>query len=212
MVTNCVDAEQRVILKNISWETFANILGEMGEDKASRLTYDQGKLEIMTAFLPHEHINRLIERLIFVLGEELNLEIFPGGATTFSSKDFQYGVTPDSCYYIQQEELVRSQPVVDFQNCPAPDLVVEIDFSQTSLDKFHLYAAFGVTELWRYHNGILNIYHLQQGQYIQGNYSQIFAHLPLIGIPKFLEESQKVGAIAMMKVFRKWVRIMLGNK
>lgn len=33
---------------------------------------------------------------------------------------------------------------------PPPDLVLEIDITSSSLDKRPIYAAFGVSELWRY--------------------------------------------------------------
>jgi Uma2 family endonuclease len=52
MVTTRACLEQRVVLKNISWQTFENILAEMGEDRASRMAYDRGTLEIMTPLLP----------------------------------------------------------------------------------------------------------------------------------------------------------------
>ncbi len=77
MVTTRAASEQRAVLRNISWQTFETMLAEMGEDRASRITYDQGMLEIMTPLMPHEHWNCLLKMLIFVLGEELNLEIFP---------------------------------------------------------------------------------------------------------------------------------------
>ncbi len=68
MVTTRIPSESRVVLRNISRQTFETMLAEMGEDRASRLTYDRGTLEIMTPLLPHQYWNRLIEYLIFVLG------------------------------------------------------------------------------------------------------------------------------------------------
>src|SRR3712207_6050333 len=100
MVTTRASSEQRVVLRNITWQTFETMLAEMGNDRASRIVYDQDTLEIMTPLLSHEYWNRLIERLIFVLGEELNLEILPTGSTTLKSKDLRRGAEPDSSYYI----------------------------------------------------------------------------------------------------------------
>lgn len=70
MVPIASERVQRVILKNISWQTFETILAEMGEDRVSRLAYDRGTLEIMTPLLPHEHNNRLIHNLVVVLVEK----------------------------------------------------------------------------------------------------------------------------------------------
>jgi len=60
----------------------------------------------MTPLMPHEHWNRLIEHLIFVLAEELNLEIYPTGSTTFK-RQTRRGAEPDSSFYIQNAARIR---------------------------------------------------------------------------------------------------------
>jgi Uma2 family endonuclease len=206
MVTTRTASEQRVVLRNISWQTFEIMLTDMGEDRVSRMTYDQGILEIMTPLLSHEHWNRLIERLIFVIGEELNLEIFPAGSTTFKRSDLRRGAEPDSSYYIQNERLVRNKTEINLNNDPPPDLVVEVDLTNSSLDKFQIYASLGIPELWGYDEGVLQIYQLQEGEYLECNNSPTFAQLPLTEIPQFLEESQRIGVMGMTRNFRNWVR------
>lgn len=46
---NQIDVQpgQRVLLRNISWDEFEQILEEMGESRAARLAYYKGMLEIM---------------------------------------------------------------------------------------------------------------------------------------------------------------------
>lgn len=100
MLTTAAPSVQRVVLKNISWQTFETILTETGEDRVSRLAYDQGTLEIMTSLLPHEHNNRLIHNLIVVLAEELNLNLKSVGSLTCKRPDRQRGIEPDSGFYI----------------------------------------------------------------------------------------------------------------
>ncbi len=206
MVTTRTFSEQRVVLRNISWQTFETMLAEMGNDRASRMAYDRGTLEIMTPLLPHEYWNRLIERLIFVLGEELNLEIFPTGSTTLKRKDLRRGAEPDSSYYIRNEARVRNKTEINLSNDPPPDLVVEVDLTSSSLDRFQIYASLGVPELWRYDEGVLKIYQLQAGEYVECSNSPTFAQLPLIEIPRFLEESLRIEVMRMTRNFRHWVR------
>ena len=43
-----------ILLKNISWKTYESLLNELVEQRAIRLTYDRGNLEIMTPSAPHE--------------------------------------------------------------------------------------------------------------------------------------------------------------
>lgn len=206
MVTTRASSEQRVVLRNISWQTFETMLAEMGEDRASRIVYDRGTLEIMTPLMPHEHWNCLLKLLIFVLGEELNLEIFPTGSTTLKRKDLRRGAEPDSSYYIRNEARVRNKTEINLNNDPPPDLVVEVDLTSSSLDRFQIYASLGVPELWRYDEGVLHIYQLQQGEYVECSNSPTFAQLPLVEIPRFLEESQRIGVMEMTRNFRNWVR------
>lgn len=103
MVTTRVIAEQRVVFHHISWQTFKAMLTEIGEDRTSRLIYDQGTLEIITPLMSHEQSNRLIERLIYVLVEEMGLNLVTTGSTTLERPDLERGAEPDSSYYIQNE-------------------------------------------------------------------------------------------------------------
>ena len=206
MVTTANERVQRVILKNISWQTFETILTEMGEDRVSRLAYDHGTLEIMTPLLPHEHNNRLIHNLIVALAEELNLNLNSVGSLTCKRPDRMRGVEPDSGFYIQNEPLVRNNKEIDLATDPPPDLVVEVDFTSSSIDRLPIYADIGVPELWRYDEPVIQIYQLLEGQYIPCTLSPTFANLPLTEIPRFLEESLKIGEIPMIRAFRAWVR------
>ena len=63
-----------------------------------------------------------------------------------------------------------------------------------------------VSELWRYDEGVLNIYQLQAGEYVECSHSPTFTQLPLIEIPRFLEETQRIGVMGMTRNFRHWVR------
>jgi Uma2 family endonuclease len=198
--------EQRVVLKNISWHLFESLLTALGEDRSSRLAYDRGLLEIMTPLLPHEHSKRLIEKLIDILTEELNLNIKSVGSLTCKREDLLRGLEPDSGFYFQNEPLVRSNANIDLSQDPPPDLMLEIDFSNQSLNKFPIYISLGVPEVWRYAQDNLQIYLLQQEHYVPVNDSPTFANIPVTEIPRFLERSTQIGEAQMLREFRIWVR------
>lgn len=65
----------RVLLKNISLQTYESLLKEMGYTRTNRLTYDRGLLEIVTPSMPYEGWKRLIENLIVILAQELQLNL-----------------------------------------------------------------------------------------------------------------------------------------
>jgi Uma2 family endonuclease len=202
-------SEQRTLLHHLSWQLFENLLTELGDNRACRLTYDQGDLEIMAPTFTHESANRVIEVLIGVLVEELGLEVKRSGSLTCKRQELGRGVEPDSCYYIQHEAQVRGKNSIDLSTDPPPDLVVEIEYTSSALPKLPLYASLGVPELWRYDGHQLFIYQLVAGQYIPTPISPTFAPIKVTSIPRFLRKSQQVGEIKMAKAFRGWVRKQL---
>ncbi|MBD0389453.1 MAG: Uma2 family endonuclease [Nostoc sp. C3-bin3] len=206
MVTTAKFAETRDVLQNISWQTFKAILADMGSERNKRLAYDNGILEIMTPLMPHENSNRLIEGFVLVLCEEFGLEVKSAGALTMTRDDLERGAEPDSSYYIQNELLVRNKENIDLNTDPPPDLVLEVEYSRSKIDKLALYASMGVPEFWRYNGNVLRIYALNSGQYSQSDRSPTFAPVLVTEIPRFIHESKKVGQIAATRAFRTWVR------
>ncbi len=209
MVTTTTPAEQRTLLANISWQTFKTMLAEMGSERVTRFAYDSGMLEIMTPLMPHENSNRLIEVFVGVLCEELGLEIKRTGSLTLTRDDLKRGSEPDSSYYIQNERLVRDREQIDLESDPPPDLVLEVEYSRSKIDKLSLYAAMGIPEFWRYNGSVLRVYKLEAGQYIESSASLAFAPVPVKEIPRFIFESRKVGELTSTRNFRNWVRQQL---
>jgi Uma2 family endonuclease len=206
MVTTTKFAETRDVLQNISWQTFKAMLADMGSERNKRLAYDNGILEIMTPQMPHENSNRLIEGFVLVLCEEFGLEVKSTGSLTMTRDDLEQGAEPDSSYYIQNESLVRNQENIDLNTDPPPDLVLEVEYSRSKINKLMLYAAMGVPEFWRYNGNVLRIYTLNNGQYSQSDRSPTFAPVLVTEIPRFIQESQKIGQIAATRAFRSWVK------
>lgn len=205
MVITSTLVEQRVLLKNISWQLFESLLLEMGEQRSTRLAYYKGNLELMTPLWEHENSNRLLERLISTLVEELNLEFNPGGSMTLKRSDMRVGKEPDSCYYIQNEARVRGKTTIDLTQDPPPDLAIEIDITSSSLNQLALYADLGVPEVWRYDGRRLKIYQLQKGEYIECAYSPTFPLLPATKVEEFLEQCQITGVTTSVRQLREWV-------
>lgn len=196
---------QTVFLNSISWQEFETILEELGEHRSSRIAYANGTLEIMTPLPEHESSKELVSDLIKALLEELDIEFFPLGSTTFKNQLMQQGIEPDNCFYIQNEALVRTKKRLDLTIDPPPDLVLEIDI--TSRTHPQIYAVLGVPELWRFENGILRIYILQNGEYQQTQYSPTFPNLPLTDIiPQYLKQIGILGRNATLKKFRTWIK------
>lgn len=200
----------RVILENVSWQTFKALLADIGDNRACRFAYDQGMLEIMAPYQEHEAPKIMIGSFIEALADELNIEIMQLGSLLLEREDLRRAVEPDTCFYIQNESLVRGKEI-DLTTDPPPDLVVEVDYTSRSLNKFQIYASLSVPEFWRYKNQQLYIYQLANGKYNLRDQSLAFPFLPIADIPGFIEQSKIVGQRAAVRLFRTRIREILQN-
>jgi Uma2 family endonuclease len=195
----------RIILHNISWQEFEEILTELGENRASRLAYYQGNLEIKMPLPKHEVAKVIIGDLVKIILEELEIDCECFGSTTFKRQDMNSGIEPDDSFYIQNHVQMIGKEKIDLNIDPPPDLVIEIDVtSKTQLDA---YLALAVPEVWRYENDKLQINIWQDGKYIESKVSPNFPDLPIAEIiPQFVEESRILGRSPTLRKFRQWVK------
>ena len=199
-------AETRTLLTNISWQTFKTMLAEMGSQRQNRIAYELGMVEIMTPLMPHENSNRLIEVFIGVMCEELGLEIKRTGSLTLTRDDLKRGGEPDSSYYIQNESLVRNKENIDLAIDPPPDLVLEVEYSSSAINKLALYASMKIPELWRFNGSILQVYILADRQYTEVEFSPTFDPIPAKEITHFLQQAKIKGENTTTRDFRTWVK------
>ncbi|MEH1938523.1 MAG: Uma2 family endonuclease [Nostoc sp.] len=210
MLVKSTLAEQRTVLQNVSWETFEALLRDTGEDRGSRFAYDCGVLEIMTPFFEHENPKIQFDRFIFALAVELKTKIRSAGSTTLKRQPITMGIEPESCYYIQNEPLIRGKQQLDLRTDPAPDLAVEIDITSSSVNKFNIYAALGVGELWRYNGEVLQFYQLVETQYIEIKLSIAFPLISVSDMNRFIQQSKTMDEIDLVQSFSAWVRSKIG--
>lgn len=123
----------RVVLQNISWQQFENLLKDLGDHRAARLAYDQGTLEIMTPLPEHEYYKEVIGIAVQDIALELELDYESLGSTTWKRESRLAGVEPDNCFYFQNEALIRGKLEFDLTQDPPPDLALEIDLTRACL-------------------------------------------------------------------------------
>jgi Uma2 family endonuclease len=192
------------VLPNISWQTYQAMLTDMGDRRSIRLNYDHGVLEIKMPSALHEVINRLLARIVGVLAEELNLPLKEFGSVTLNRHDLQKGAEPDSSFYIQNCDRIQGGRV-DLTVDPPPDLVIEIDITNSSSRSFAIYQQLGIPEIWRYANGTVKIYQLQNGKYQENEFSSIFAMLSGKVLDSFLRMLDTEDNTSIVRAVRKWL-------
>lgn len=196
-------------LSGISWQTYETLLEELS-DRRLRLTYNCGNLEIMAPSPEHELGKEVLGRFVETLAEELEVQIYPLGSTTFKRPESS-GAEPDKCFYIRNIGAVRGKRRLDLTEDPSPDLVIEIDVTSSSQNRLRVYADLGVAETWIYDGNSLATYQLQNGAYITSQTSQFFPNLPIPDIAGFLQQAETMDYLELVKAFRSWVRSQIGR-
>jgi Uma2 family endonuclease len=201
-------AGHQLLLTDVSWQMFETLLEKLGNTRTTRLSYSQGRLEIMVPLVEHEDDKKIIGRLVEIILEELNMEYRAVGSTMFKNETMAQAVEPDECFYIRQEASIRGKKRIDLTIDPPPDLAIEIDI--TARTHFNNYEALGVPELWRYDGHKLYINVLRHGKYMESPGSYQFPRFPLKeAIPRYVNQSKLIGRNATMRAFRHWVKSLL---
>jgi Uma2 family endonuclease len=206
MATVLSPPEQRVTLHNVSWETYERLLADLQDSSAPRMTYDRGTLDIISPSSEHERYNRTVARIVEELAVEMDMNIDSLGSTTFRREDIDRGFEPDSCFYIKNAASVRGKKRIDLGVDPPPDLVIEIDITSPSLDKFPIFAQVGVPEVWRFDGGQLAVYELADGEYLERGASVAFPAVTAADITAFIRDSETMDRPEWVRKLRGWAR------
>jgi Uma2 family endonuclease len=195
---------QQLLVEDVNWQQFESILAELGERRASRLSYSNGRLEIMVPLPEHEKAKEIIGDMVKILLEARQIAFESLGSTTLKNERMSQAVEPDTCFYIQNQAAVIGKNRLDMSVDPPPDLAIEIDLtSRTQLDNYQI---LGVPELWRYARRGLQINVLQAEQYIESDVSPTFPNIPIVElVNQYTQQSLVAGRTRAIQAFRNWV-------
>jgi Uma2 family endonuclease len=199
--------ESRVILNNVSWETYERLVAETGDGRRTRLAYDRGTLEIMSPLSFHERCNWLLGQMFFILAEELEVDIIGLGQLTCRREEFLRGLEPDTCFYVKNAPLIEAKKDIDLEVDPPPDIMIEVDITNSSLNKFPIYTSLRVPEVWRFDGETLTFHVLRRDAYVKRRFSPTFPGLALGSeVPKFIKKATTQKPMPVLKEFRAWVK------
>ncbi len=199
-------AESRVVLRNIPWDLYEEILRAHESSSAPRFTYDHGDLEIMAPLPRHERPNRDFEAIIALICMERGVDVESLGSTTFRRRTTERGAEPDSCFYVRRTERVRGKDRIDFSTDPPPDLVVEIEVTSPLVPKLPIWAEFGVPEVWSYDGEKVRILSLEGGGYVELEESLCLTGVRSADLTRLLEESWRTTRSEWLRRVQEWAR------
>jgi Uma2 family endonuclease len=201
--------EQRFLLSHVNWQTYLHFCEALWGRRV-RLTYDRGRIELMTTSSRHEGWKRVLGRFVETLCEELGLDFASFGSMTMRREDLDRGFEPDECFYIQSEPLVHGRLDIDIDHDPPPDLAVEVEVSRSMIDRISIYAAMGVPELWRFDGETLRVLQLTaERRYVPAERSLAFPELPLDEFAQYVRQREAMADSQQWRAFRAWVRATL---
>ena len=210
--SSSVETGQCVILSGVSWATYEQLLADFQDRHVAHFAYDQGVLEIMVLSAEHEVIKHTIALLVDILAEELNINVYGFGSTTFRREDLKRGFEPDACFYVQQSARVRGKRTLDLTVDPPPDLVIEVDITSPSLNRMSIYAALGIPEVWRYDGARVRIARLKGKAYALAEESVVLPGVSSEQLSQWVEESHSLERTVWLQRVRGWVRTQRGKR
>lgn len=181
----------RVILHGVTWATFERLLADRGDSAGPRLAYDQGTVELTMPSPEHEWLKGTLTQIVDAIAFARDLHYQNLASTTFTRQDLDRGFEPDACFYIQHAADLQDIEHLDLATDPPPDLVIEIDITNPSLNKLPLYAAIGVPEVWRYTRDGIQLYQLQGDEYESIVSSVVLPGISRTDLENFVDQSRE---------------------
>jgi Uma2 family endonuclease len=202
--------DQRVVLHGVSWETYQDLLhADESARGAVRMTYDRGRLVLMSPSRAHEIAAERLGQIIRSTTIGLGLNCQGVGRTTLTREDSLRGKEPDTAFHIASEPRVRGKrgERLDLDVDPPPDLAVEVEITHRDPSMLDVYAALGVPEVWLFDGRSLRCLVLSEaGNYEDVTTSPALPSLRLDEIPGWLERADAEGETATFTAFLDRVR------
>jgi len=131
-----------------------------------RMTYLEGRLELMSRSRLHEVSKKQIARLLELFCLERDIPLYGYGSTTLRKEEKLRGLEPDECYCRDADR-------------ETPDVALEVVVTPAILDKLDVYAGLGVREVWVFEAGGFRVLALHGVVYVPIAASAVFPELPL---------------------------------
>lgn len=208
MIVKRPNPAQCFLIENLSWDDYEQLL-KVFDDRRFPHTYADGVLEIMTLSQEHEWTKKILARFIENLSVELKVRITSSGSTTLKRQLKDRGLEPDESYYVANYAVVRGLKRINLNRHPPPDLVVEVDVTNKSLDRLEPYAKLGVPEIWQHDDkGVRFLRRASDTTYRAAKHSLAFPAVGSIDIKRFLDLQERLDEFDLINEFIAWARTL----
>ncbi|MCI0639409.1 MAG: Uma2 family endonuclease [Gemmataceae bacterium] len=140
---------EQFIFYNIPWHNHKTIVDALGEYNVHS-TYSHGNLEFIRYSFAHERYKVVLRLIHHVLAESLGISYYCCGSMTMRRDDLEMALESDGSYYFNNVKKMRAKRDIDLLKDPPPDFALEVDIPKSSIDRLEIFAALGITEVWRF--------------------------------------------------------------
>jgi Uma2 family endonuclease len=195
-----------ILIDGASWADYEALRRVIGERRIF-VNYDHGTMEVMVPSYSHEDLKDCLRLMVDIIGEETGIRMQNGGSATHQREDLEKGVEPDECYWQGvKAQAVFGMRALDLAIYPAPSLVIEVNYTHSSVSRMAIYASLSVDEVWRYDEGLTFLSLGENGTYEPVNPSR---QLPLLSVEEAtcqIDAYRSMGRLDWMRAFRQHVR------
>ena len=192
-----------LVFQQVRWEEYEQLSKDLVDRPGVRVSYNEGRLEIMSPLPEHEEYKESIYSMVRIFSVETGIELETRGSATWKRRSIRKGAEPHTCCYVASAARIIGKRRIDLESDPPPDVAVEIDTTNESLSKFPIYAALGVPEIWRYDGKHAHIYELAARAYSETAESRFFPGLTAQMNTDFLDLAKDQGQTKAITAFRK---------
>lgn len=193
-------------MATVDWDGYVKVLDALAPNRI-RITYDGGRLELMSPSPEHERIKAQFSCILEALFLGFSIDFLNGGSTTFKSKLMDKGFEPDECYWLTHLDEMANLSTYNQETSPPPDLSIEVDITESSISRMPIYAAFGVSEVWRYEQDeSIRLYSLKDGSYSEVAVSRFLPQVTPEELQHFVERGKVLITSRLIREVREWAR------
>jgi Uma2 family endonuclease len=152
-VPSRLDSELRWAIRDASWDEYLKLAEQL--PASFRVAFDGKDIEMMVTSRDHDQVGWQMARFAEAVIDRLGINFVPCGRATWQRPESQRGIEADDCYLLEPAKIaivqkLRAAKSKDESGYPIPDLAIEVDISRPKIDRPAIYAAMGVSELWRF--------------------------------------------------------------
>jgi Uma2 family endonuclease len=190
-----VEIDQRVYMRDVSWQAYEALLAWRGDSSHPRMTYLEGVLELMSPARSHEIMKKRLARLLEAWAEEKGIAIDGAGSWTVKDPSVERGAEADECYVLGNAEKAER-----------PQIAIEVVWTRGGIKKLEVWRKLGVAEVWIWQKGALTFHLLHGERYAKAPRSGLLPSLDPAFLASFMEGGSQPEAVKRLRAALKTKR------